>query len=384
MRPAALPIFVSGIILCETGGVVFDRRKTGALMQLSLNTVSFAALVAIAYGVAWFKAVPGKRSVLAAATAANVILLMVSVPGVAQADGAFTHHTIEWQGVKRSFALYVPPDEGDRPLPLVIALHGAGDSIEDFIEETHLPAAADAAGMMVAFPASVEQRRGKETFNARICCGVALRRQVDDIGFVGAVIADIAAHRALDRSRIYATGMSNGGMLTYQLGALHPDWFAAIAPVSAAIGGTTPGGGSYLIPVPKLPMPVMIMHGVRDRVVLYHGGASPILDLPYRWKTSVADAVSFWAAADHCREVRPAVKRVSDALSSTVYADCAQGSAVRLWTIEHGDHSWPGDIFPGTAGAHSAAAEILAFFAQYRRAPHGGLYFTPGARAAGR
>jgi poly(3-hydroxybutyrate) depolymerase len=380
----ALSIFVSGIILSEAGGMVFDHHGTGPLMQILVNAVSFAALIAIAYGVAWFKAAPWKRNVVVAVAAADLFLLVVGLPNRARADEAYTQHSIEWQGAKRSFLLHVPPQEGEGALPLVLAIHGYGDTARNFAEETHLAAAADAAEVMVAFPLSLDTRRGKQGFNAQICCGPALQSHRDDLGFALAVIDDIAAHRALDRSRVYATGISNGGMLTYQLGALHPERFAAIAVVSGAIGGTTPGGGSYLIPVPKWPLPVMIMHGIRDRVVLYDGGASPILAAPYQWKTSVADAVSFWAAADHCAEDHPASKRVSSALGATIYTDCAGGSAVRLWTIENGAHDWPGRIFPAPGGGtRTASAEIIDFFAAYRRGADGRLeHVSEASRAA--
>ncbi len=377
----ALSIFTSGMVLSYVGGMVFDHEGTGVIAQIFVNGLSFAALFAIAYGVAWFKAAPWKRRAVIAVAAADAILLIASAPGIARADETYTAHTLTWDNTERSFLLHVPPNAGEGPLPLVIALHGAGDSAREFAEDSRLAEVADAARMMVAFPMSVDSTPGKETFNAKICCGSALEADVDDIGFVGAVIEYVAAHRALDRGRVYATGVSNGGMLVYQLAATHPDWFAAIAPVAAAIGGTTPGGGSYLIPVPSLPMPVMIMHGTRDRIVLYGGGSSPILSLPYRWKTSVADAVSFWAAADHCDDTDAKSERVSSRLSSTVYADCDGGSAVELWTVEGGDHSWPGDIFPAR-GRRSATAQILGFFSQYSRHADGGLTFERRGRSA--
>ena len=153
-------------------------------------------------------------------------------------------------------------------LPLAIALHGAGGSAADFAQETGFAAAGDAIGIMVAFPDGTVSANGRATFNAQICCGDAIARQIDDIGFVGAVIDDIARTHALDRGRVFATGMSNGGMLAHQLAALHPEWFAAIAPVSAAIGGMTRSGQTYLFPMPALPVPVLIIHGLKDRLVL--------------------------------------------------------------------------------------------------------------------
>ena len=364
----ALSIFTSGMVLSYIGGMVFDHSGTGVLVQIAVNGVTFALLFAIAYGVAWFKQAPWKRRTLVAVAAADMLLLVVGGSGSAKADEfGYEHGTVPWQGVARAYLLRVPPNAGNDLLPLVVALHGAGESAGGFAEETRMGTAADAARMMVAFAAGTERTPGRETFNAQICCGDAVGQQVDDIGFVGALIDDVAAHHPLDRGRVYATGMSNGGMLVYQLAARHPEWFAAVAPVSATIGGMTRGGATYIIPLPKEPVPVMIIHGMRDGYVLYDGGSSPNLSFPYRWKMSVADSLSFWAAADGCAAPAETAEPVAGKLRSTVYPSCKNGSVVRLWSIEDGEHAWPGDIFPTTSGVRSAAAEILAFFAGFTR-----------------
>jgi polyhydroxybutyrate depolymerase len=348
--------------------MIFDHQGTGALMQIVVNGVTFALLFAIAYGVAWFKVAPWKRRATVAVAAMDAFLLILGGSGRARADEfGYEQGKLQWQGVERTYLLRVPPDAPRDPLPLVIALHGAGGSAGAFAEETRMGAAGDAARMMVAFAAGTERVPGRETFNAQICCGDAVGDKVDDVGFIGALIDDVGAHHTLDRSRVYATGMSNGGMLVYQLAARHPEWFAAVAPVSATIGGMTRDGGTYIIPMPKEPLPVMIIHGMHDGLVLYDGGSSPNLTFPYRWKLSVPDALSFWAAADGCQAPAETAEPVIGKLRSTVYPNCKDGSVVRLWAIEDGEHAWPGDIFPATSGARSASAEILAFFAAFRR-----------------
>jgi poly(3-hydroxybutyrate) depolymerase len=363
----ALSIFTSGMVLSYIGGMIFDQLGTGALLQIAVNGITFAILFAIAYGVAWFNAAPWKRRLVTAAVAADAFLLVAGLGSPARADDGYERGTLQWQGVERSYLLRVPPQAGGAKLPLVIALHGAGESAGGFAEETRMGAAGDAARMMVAFAGGTERVPGRETFNAQICCGDAVGQQVDDVGFIGALIDDVAAHHPLDRGRVYATGMSNGGMLVHQLAARHPEWFAAIAPVSASIGGMTRDGGTYIIPMPKQPVPIMIIHGMRDGFVLYDGGSSPNLQFPYRWKLSVPDALTFWAAADGCSEPAEISEPVAEKLRSTVYPMCKNGSVVRLWSIIEGEHSWPDDIFPATGGSRSASAEILAFFSAFRR-----------------
>ncbi len=277
---------------------------------------------------------------------------------------------IQYQGATRDYLLHVPPNAGNAPLALVIALHGAGGDAASFAGETRFAQAADHLGMMVAFPDGGEYGDPpRRTFNAQICCGEAVARQVDDVGFVGAMIEDVAARHPLDRARIYATGMSNGGMLTYQLAAMHPEWFAAAAPVSAAIGGMTRDGRTYIIPMPAMPVPVMIVHGRKDPYVRYEGGTSTMLNFPHIWKMSVGDALSFWAASDGCAGPPAISHPAGPDLERIAYANCKDGSEVVLWELMGGDHSWPGDIFPAPGGGKkvSAAETILAFFATHRR-----------------
>jgi polyhydroxybutyrate depolymerase len=183
------------------------------------------------------------------------------------------------------------------------------------------------------------------------------------------VIDDVAELRAIDRGRVYATGMSNGGMLTYQLAAAHPQWLAAIAPVSAAIGGTSRNGEPFVIAPPERPVPLMIIHGKRDRYVLYDGGSSALVGYPKRSNMAVADALSLWSAADGCAAEPARGEPVPGKLRLIDYGACRDGSALVLWEIEDGEHNWPQDVrFPAPdGGTRSAAEEILAFFAGHSR-----------------
>jgi polyhydroxybutyrate depolymerase len=299
-------------------------------------------------------------------TVAGVILFLAAVSalaGAAQADDG-VRKTIDWQGVERSFVLYAPQEEMPTPLPLVLAFHGAGGNAHDFAAETHLAEAGAAHGMMVAFGDGTERAPGKEVWNAHFCCGAAAS---DDIGFVGAMIDEIARERPLDRKRVFATGMSNGGMFAYQLASAHPDWFAAIAPVSATIGGTMRDGQVFVISVPKEPVSVEMIHGRKDEYVLFDGGSAPNLKFPNRWKLSVADALSFWTAADNCPAGGVRDEPVPGELKRVAYRGCADGTEVVMWEIVNGDHNWPDDIFPSPGGKASAADEIVRFFAAHGR-----------------
>ncbi len=299
-------------------------------------------------------------------------VVLASLLGTAAAhadDGGLAPSTLFWGGRERSYILHVPPAaESSAKLPLVIALHGAGQDAVGFAEETRLAEAADASRMVVVFPDGSGTEPGKLSWNAHFCCGIGAAEQVDDIGFITALIDRIAARIPVDRKRVYATGMSNGGMLSYQLAAARPESFAAIAPVSATIGGTSRNGDRFVIAAPGQPVPVMIIHGRKDPYVLFDGGSSRMLSWPKRSNMSVADALAFWSAADDCTaeparsEPEPGKLRLVD------YGDCRGGSTLVLWEIEDGEHNWPADAqFPAGATMRSAAEEIVAFFAEHRR-----------------
>jgi polyhydroxybutyrate depolymerase len=296
---------------------------------------------------------------------ASFLLALALAPAATAQD---TRGTLAFAGTEHGFLLHVPPEAKSGGLPLVIALHGAGGNGAEFAAETGLEPAVDHAGMMAVFPDGTQSAPGRGTWNAHFCCGVAAAEGLDDIGFIGALIATVATLHPVDRARIYATGMSNGGMFAYQLAAAHPEWFAAIAPVSAAIGGTARGGRSFLIDAPRLPVPVLIIHGRKDAYVLFDGGSAPSLKFPNHWKASVADALSFWTAADSCPP-KPAVSEAeSGRLTRVAYGGCKDGSEVLLWAIADGEHAWPADLrFPTAGGTRSVAAEIVAFFAAHAR-----------------
>src|SRR5258708_29112487 len=122
----ALSIFTSGIVLSYVGGMVFDHAGTGFRVQLLVNGITFGLLIAIAYGVAWFKNAPWKRRGGGAAAVAGAVAMMIV--GARPATAAeYELHKLPWQGIERSYLLHVPPVAAEKAggRPLVIALHAA-------------------------------------------------------------------------------------------------------------------------------------------------------------------------------------------------------------------------------------------------------------------
>ncbi len=266
--------------------------------------------------------------------------------------------------------MHVPAGARGSRMPLVLVLHGAGGSGAKFAEETGFAAAASRWHMIVVFPDGIGTDPEKLTWDAHFCCGLAVSEHTDDVGFIMALIDRLTRELPIDKKRVYATGMSNGAMLSYQLAAAHPRRFAAIAPVSGTIGGTSRDGERFEIAMPDRPVPVMIIHGRKDPFVRFDGGTSTLVSSPKRSNMSVAEALAFWSKADGCAPEPERTEPVPGQLRRVAFAECHGGSNVVLWEIEEGDHNWPASdmLFPVPGGgSRSAADEILAFFAAHHR-----------------
>jgi polyhydroxybutyrate depolymerase len=173
--------------------------------------------------------------------------------------------SFEHAGRERSHLLHAPPQTGSRPLPLVLAFHGGGGNGRGFQRYAGLDPLADRDGFLVAYPNGTHRWFDERllTWNAGSCCGFASDAAVDDAGFALGVVEDVAAQTAVDRARVYATGHSNGAMMSYRLAAEASDRIAAIAPVAAA---------PALDALPTRPVPVLHVHSVDDPRALFAGG----------------------------------------------------------------------------------------------------------------
>lgn len=264
-------------------------------------------------------------------------------------------------GRERTFIAHLPPAiTSNRTLPLVIVLHGGGGSANNAAQMTGMSNAADNAGYIVVYPNGTG-RLGAAllTWNAGNCCGYALDNRVDDVGFIRALIGKLQTQYPIDPKRIYATGMSNGGMMTYRLACELSDQLAAIAPVSGALNVECK---------PAQPVAVIAFHGTADQHVLYDGGAPQTpADTHPRVDQAVAFALSFWAQRDGC-----AAMPQHDARGSIIhdtYTRCANNTAVELYTITGGGHAWPGgkSYLSGDPPTQeiSATQLMLVFFDQH-------------------
>ena len=257
-----------------------------------------------------------------------------------------TVHTMPFGGLDRTYRVHRPAGL-TAAAPLVVMLHGAfgdGQQAENSYGWDQL---ADNANFVVAYPDGVGH-----TWNAHGCCGTAAQEYIDDVGFITTMVGEISAAMPIDQSRVYATGISNGGIMTYAL-ACNSGIFAAIGPDAA----------TQLDPCPTPhPTSVIHIHGTDDRLVPYNGGqgASTVNGPP------IADVNAFWRKVDQCGP--PDVTTKAPVTTST--AACPDRRSVELITIDGGRHQWPGgttflERFGTTTHALNATDTIWQFFAAH-------------------
>jgi polyhydroxybutyrate depolymerase len=304
--------------------------------------------------------------------AAVVVILLAIVWPISALSAASTAaaRSIQVGSRQRTYLIHVPSAvRQGRPAGLVFALHGGGGTGRSMERLTRFNGLADGAGFIVVYPDAVERNWNDGRAAATI---PAQRQNVDDVGFVAALITSLTREFGVDRGRVYVTGVSNGAFMSQRLGVELSDRIAAIAPV---IGGLAPQLKERF--APKAPLSVLVMNGASDPLVPYGGGAVA----RNRGETiGVAEIIRLWVAHNHC-PARGQTMLLPDTdpadgtrVRRTAYAPCAQGTAVVLYTIEGGGHTWPAGpqylpraVIGRTSRDIDATRVIWEFFAAHPR-----------------
>jgi len=277
-----------------------------------------------------------------------------SIPG--DSTQSFT-----FAGRERAYLVHLPPAIGNSPLPLVLVLHGGGGNAASAAKMTGMSALTDKENSIVVYPDGTGRLEDKlPTWNSGNCCGYALDNNVDDVGFIRALIEKLQRDYPIDAQRVYATGISNGGMMSYRLACELSDKIAAIAPVAGALNVECK---------PTQPVSVIAFHGTNDQNVPYNGGAgSKSIDPHPRTDQSVAYAMAFWSQRDSCGATPTRDERGS--IVHDTYASCTNGTGVELYTVKGGGHAWPsGDrltvLLDAPTQEISASELMWEFFKQH-------------------
>lgn len=283
------------------------------------------------------------------------------------------HESLSFDGLTRTYLLHVPPAVANgQPLPLVIALHGGGGTGEGMENLIHMKPIADQNGFLISYPDGID--KGWNDGRSGVP-STAHTQNIDDAGFIEAMIDQVAAMTPLDTTRVYATGISNGAMMSGWLACNAADRIAAVG----IVAGTGPDDLAQVCE-PSRPVAMITFNGTADPLVPYNGGeVNGILPGVTRGAVaSVASLKQFWVSTDGCNP-DPTTTNLPDldtSDGSTVvreaYAGCQQGTGVVFYRIDGGGHTWPGGTpylparIIGTVNRDIDASELIwAFFAQH-------------------
>jgi polyhydroxybutyrate depolymerase len=261
-------------------------------------------------------------------------LVATSAVGATHTAGsAVLHVTVD--GEQRTYRLHSQSDAADS-VPLVVVLHGAGATAKEVERRYHWDPLADREGFVVAYPQGIGRRWDDSGTR--------------DVKFLRALVVEVSRRSSIDPARVFVTGISNGGVMTYRAGCGLADIVAAIGPVAAWFPDC----------IPTAPVSVVHIHGLDDHVFGFAGG---------KGTPPVLEGLAAWRRADGCSDGSTSVR--AGEVVHTAWRSCAPGVAVDLYTIARGQHEWPGAVpkagNDAVSRALDATSTIWAFFEAHPR-----------------
>jgi polyhydroxybutyrate depolymerase len=257
-------------------------------------------------------------------------------------------NSINYGGLERTYIIHIPQNYDKKtPIPLVLNFHGGGGNSENQEKASGMNNASDKYGFIVVYP----QGTGKivagkiiATWNAGRCCGNAVKNNIDDVGYISALIDKLEKSFNIDKKRIYATGWSNGGQMSYRLGCELSEKIAAISSVGS--------NGTLDVCKPVRPVPIFQIDGTLDTCSPIKGGicggcfanffksiGMPIENTEYDCYSDT-EYLKFWQNINNCSPT-PKIDK-NKAMTCISAANCKNNADVRFCTIEGMGHTWPG------------------------------------------
>ncbi len=285
--------------------------------------------------------------------------------------------TLTVDGLERTYIVHVPPSYDSRtPSPLVVMLHGGGGTAKAAILETGWTEKADKAGFLAVFPNAMPRdpsRRSSFAKNPQLWNDGSDRfypgqKATDDISFITALLDDLSTRFTVDKRRVYVTGFSNGGSMSFLVGAQLSNRIAAIAPVA---------GACWFEPVMlKRPVPMLYITGKADPLNLIEGGAPKLASgasdrVRAKPKPPVRESILKWAKALDC-PMTPANVSDVNGICTEAYGPSRNGAEVVYITVDGLGHTWAGgrSLLPesmvgGTSERINATDVIWNFFKKH-------------------
>jgi polyhydroxybutyrate depolymerase len=254
---------------------------------------------------------------------------------------------------------------------LLLVFHGGGGNPGQVLKSSDIRERAEREGWILVAPAGSGRMGNLLTWNVGFGFGYALTAKVDDVGFVRRLLDELQATYRIDPDRIYATGISNGGILCHQLVGALSDRIAAIAPIVASAGGRLQGAADWIRPPsPRHPVAVVAFNGALDLSIPLSGGlqqrswAEPV----EVW--SARESVDFWVRANGCRPEPEVERNIAARFERWRFTGGRGGSEVVQYVLLDQGHAWPGGERGYRRGDEparlvSANALMIEFFRQH-------------------
>ncbi len=252
----------------------------------------------------------------------------------------------------RTYLIHLPPQYNsseDNKYPLILVLHGGFGSAYNIEEQSKFSIKADTAKIpfIVVYPEGVKSPINISTWNAGGCCGYSANTNIDDVGFISTLLDTIEQKYLIDKNRIYVSGMSNGGMMTYRIASELGVRIAAIAPVASVMVNEN-------IFEPEISIPIIHLHSFQDDSVPIEGGLGDgVANYEYPPLDSV---LNIWANLNLCTKI-DTISNESGKFLYKTWTNCNDEKNIELYITYDGGHSWPGGSVP-RIGADPVSAQI--------------------------
>jgi len=245
--------------------------------------------------------------------------------------------------LQRTYKIHIPPNLSEEISPaLIFVLHGGGgtgDGMERSLTLGGFNTLSDVDNFIVVYPDGIERNWNDGRKNTS---DPAHQQNIDDVGFINALIENLTIEFNIDQNRIYSTGISNGAMMSYRLALELPEKIAAIAPVAGAIPIDILPDNSLLIP-----LSVCVISGTSDPLVPWEGGIVGTKRNPRGVVISVFNSVNYWVINNNCNDTAETILLPDiDPLDRTRvyyhrYGSGENNTEVVLYEIINGGHTWP-------------------------------------------
>jgi len=291
------------------------------------------------------------------------LLLFMLISCGNEETGFVEERVIEHEGLERSFLIYVPTNIKENA-PLVVAIHGYTSSAKTLMGYSGINQVADKEGFLVAYPQGTKDSRDNNFFNV----GYEFHSdsKVNDVNFIREIVLNLTKDYKLNSKRVFATGMSNGGDMSYLLACTSSDLFTAVAPVAGVMMKDTLENCN---PVKKIP--IFEIHGTKDSISKFEGD----MNNEDKWGAyyDLPSTIEFWVnkhALSEKETIQLENKNTEDGTTITFERYWSDESQQEVWfyIVNDGNHTWPGmtGLFSRTANQDiNSAEEIWKFFSKF-------------------